>query len=67
MTTLLAPPPMKAIRAVCSFCHGTGKRAAEWELSGAIVSYLVCSSCLGRGEVLIDAPLGEALVEALAD
>jgi len=47
----------KAVEAVCDVCHGTGKRPSEWDaLTGAVVAYGPCGSCLCRGQVLVNAP-----------
>jgi DnaJ-class molecular chaperone len=47
----------KAVEAVCDACHGTGKRASEWDvLTGAVVAFGPCGSCLCRGQVLVNAP-----------
>lgn len=54
MTQALLDPP-KAVRVPCDRCNGTGKRAVEWEITGAVVAFGPCGSCLGQGRVLEDA------------
>jgi len=47
-------PEYKAIRVTCDRCNGTRKQAKEWDiLTGAVVAYGPCGSCLGQGHVMV--------------
>jgi DnaJ-class molecular chaperone len=55
----------EAVRVECSACNGTGKRASEWDmLTGAVVAFGPCGSCMTRGQVLVNAPVALELVAA---
>jgi DnaJ-class molecular chaperone len=50
----------KALEAVCDACNGTGKRPTHWDIgTGAAVAFGPCGSCMGRGQVLVNAPARE--------
>jgi hypothetical protein len=67
MLTLMpaSDSPSRAVRVPCEACNGTGKRAVEWDLmSGAIVAFGPCTTCLVQGWLLVTPPMPRAVAVA---